>query len=407
MALPTDSIVQVTITSASVPSAPVEIGRTLAIVARDGAVGDNDDRFTVGGSRETFAASAKFPSGSEGLAVASAYFGASPAAKPLIIGEWNAANASTEKPVTVLNAAGDQQFNFVIMDARSQGIGATEAPVTGGVTLALTDFVGPSGVSSAIPSHALAFIDSHDANAYGAVQDPAVGVPDAIGAGDVKNMAAIYVQRAAGANPKGSYAGAALAARMSAIDFTAPNSLLNPKFKTLTGVEGSNDITPAGVENLRLKHCNYYSRYGVNDSFFADGYMGDGSWIDTRYWQIWLQQELQNDLYTLLRTRNRVTQDARGLADIKQVINGVLERGRINGGIAPGTLSSERLHEVITATGNAEFDPYLPRGYYTYVPPITTLTATQRAARQAPTPVSWITGAGAINELSIQVVMEE
>ena len=396
MALPTSSIVEVTITSASTPAAPVELGQTLAIVAHDGAVSDGD-RFTIGSNRQAFVS--KFAADSEAVKVASAYFGASPAAKPLIIGQWNAAGGSAEKPVTVLNEVVDQQFNFVVLGAGSQDVGAS--PVSGGVTLSLTDFVGAGGLSAAMPDHALAFIDTHSVTAYAPLADPAVHVADAIGGADVANMAAIYVQ-----DTEGTYAGAALAARMSAINFDAPNSLFNPKFKTLAGVEGSRDITESGLVNLRAKHCNYYSMYGSGESFFADGYMGDGSWMDTRYWQIWLRSELQNELYNLLRTRNRVTQDARGLADIKEAMNTVLERGRVNGGIAPGTLTPARLQEVITATGNPDFDPYLPRGYFTHIPPVSTLTATQRAARQAPTPVAWLTGAGAINELSVQVVFE-
>ena len=80
------------------------------------------------------------------------------------------------------------------------------------------------------------------------------------------------------------------------------------------------------------------------------------------YFVKWLSNALEVEQYNVLKA-GRLNQTDQGQGALLDAINGVLEQGVSNGGMAPGQVDPQAQAEIRAATGNPNFDGYLSTGY--------------------------------------------
>ena len=195
----------------------------------------------------------------------------------------------------------------------------------------------------------------------------------------------------------------AMAATMSSVDFDAPGSLINPKFRQLTG-RRPDDLTPTQIRALNLKHVNRLVPRGAV-SIVEEGwtFANPTGWMDSQYWQDWFENALQTAVFNFLLQSPRVPYTDDGVAGIVSVITNTCEQGVRNGGIAAGTAPAAMTAEIQRATGNRAFDGDLPTGYLIYATPVDEVAQSDRSNRQGPPISVWVLGSGAINQIAITV----
>ena len=195
------------------------------------------------------------------------------------------------------------------------------------------------------------------------------------------------------------------AALLSGQNLDGPDSVITLKFKTLAG-ETADDYTDAEIAELQRKRVNFYTRYG-NIAMLAEGTTGNPTvWADVRVWLDWLVSRLETDVMNLLTSSRRVPLTPAGVARLMNVVNGVLEQGVENGGIASGVVSPAMQSEIRRVTGNEAFDGNLTNGYLAYIQPLSTLSQSQRDARTTPPMYIWLKGSSAIHALNISLIFE-
>ena len=198
---------------------------------------------------------------------------------------------------------------------------------------------------------------------------------------------------------------ASAAGRMASTDFSAVDSLPTLFAKALPGTE-PDSLTTAQRAELDRKLINYYTTVGGSNILRPGVTPLPGWWVDTRYWLDWLTERIQTDIYTLLRSIQRLPLTARGLGLIQTVVEDVCEAGRRNGGIAAGRVGEITANEIRATTGTA-FDGTLSRGYLVYVEPIENQSTADIAARKAPPVRVWLKGSGAVHFVDISLNFRE
>ena len=194
-----------------------------------------------------------------------------------------------------------------------------------------------------------------------------------------------------------------LAGRLSTVNFDGQNTLITAKFKSLPRTV-PDVLTTAQKEELDRKRVGYYTRFG-QDAIFAEGWMLNGDWIDSRYWLDWITNAIQTEVYNLLRQHpTRVPQTDSGVASITAAINRVCGAGRRNGGIAPGVVSEALAHDIRLATNNPSFDGTLTLGYLVSVGSIADQSQGERDARMAPPISVWLKASGAIHSAEVRLI---
>ena len=198
------------------------------------------------------------------------------------------------------------------------------------------------------------------------------------------------------------YLNMSIAARMSAVNFAAPNSLITAKFKTCPGFS-ADTFTPTELSELRRKRWNYYTKFS-GDAIYAEGEtFADGGWIDVQYGLDWLTDAVEINVWNLLRRAGKVPQTDVGLMSIRAEIEQAMEEAVTNGLIAPGTVSADIVADIQTATGNVDFDGELTSGYLVHVGSLAAQSQTDRESRISPAWVVWAKGSGAIHEIDIEI----
>ena len=201
------------------------------------------------------------------------------------------------------------------------------------------------------------------------------------------------------------YKALSLAGRFSSVDFQRANSLITAKFQRLPGTE-PDTLTLDDKKSLDEVGFNYYTRFGPEPIVAEGRTLDSGVWIDVRYWLDWIVDEIRRSVYGLLAgSTSRIPQTPPGLASITSVIERACERGRRNGGIAPGRVSESLASDIRRATGS-DFDGFLSRGYLVVVGSIFDQSQSDREARVAPPFRVYLKGSGAVHNASIELVFE-
>jgi hypothetical protein len=192
------------------------------------------------------------------------------------------------------------------------------------------------------------------------------------------------------------YAVASVFGRAFTVDFTANNSTITLKFKQEPGVIAET-LTETQAAALKAKNCNVFVNYNNAVAIIQEGTMANGFFFDEVHGTDWLQNNIQTRVFNLLFTSpTKVPQTDPGVHQILTEVEAALYDGVNNGLIAPGLWTGPPF-------GQLDTNQMLPKGYYTYAPPVAGQNPADRAARKAPTIQAGIKLAGAVHFANILV----
>lgn len=186
----------------------------------------------------------------------------------------------------------------------------------------------------------------------------------------------------------------------ASIDFTRREGRITYAFKSLAGLVASvTDQTIAA--NLDANGYNFYGQYATaNDGFtffYPGSVTGKYKFLDEYVNAIWLNNQLQLALMTLLTSVNSVPYNNQGYALIDAAcmdpVNDAINFGAIRAGVP---LSSQQAANVNNAAGLAISNVLGTRGWYLQ---ILAATAQVRGARQSPPITLWYMDGGSVQQI--------
>jgi len=189
---------------------------------------------------------------------------------------------------------------------------------------------------------------------------------------------------------------------IASIDFTQTNGRATLAFKSQAGIAAS--ITnQTQAANLLANGYNFYGSYATANDQFIFLYNGQISgkykWIDSYVNQIWLNNQLQLALMTLLTNVKSIPYNTAGYALIEAACADPINAGLNFGAFAPGVqLSALQIAEVNNAAGANIATTIQNRGWYLQVLPA---SAQSRGNRTTPPINFWYADAGSIQQISL------
>lgn len=189
---------------------------------------------------------------------------------------------------------------------------------------------------------------------------------------------------------------------VASIDFAQTNGRITTAFKHQSGLS----ITVDSQTNANTLLANGYSFYGsyatANDNFvfFYNGQMaGKWKWIDPFVNQVYLNNQFQLALLTLLTSINSIPYNQSGYSLIRTSMQDPINEGLNNGSIRTGIqLSESQKAQVNTAAGVDISQELQQQGYYLQV---LDPGAIVRGNRGTPVINFWYTDGGAVQYISL------
>lgn len=134
------------------------------------------------------------------------------------------------------------------------------------------------------------------------------------------------------------------------------------KFKELTGLAAAS-LNAAQVEKLRkVGIITYVNKAGKAQT--SDGITVSGEFIDNLHGDDWVKASVETALQTLLFNTDKLTYDAKGIAQIDAVITGVLLQATTNGIVLTDSDSGAGKYTVTTATRAESSDTDISGRHY-------------------------------------------
>ena len=205
----------------------------------------------------------------------------------------------------------------------------------------------------------------------------------------------------------------------ASVDFNATNGRATAAYKSQSGLSPS--VTSATVAaNLQANGYNFYGAVataGANWEFFYPGSItGPFAWFDSYINQIWLNNQCQITLMTLLTSLGRVPYNPAGYAQIRGALTGgangqsitlppasPVAAGLNNGVITPNVPLSAEQAIVVNNLAGFPIDQILStQGWYLIIQPATAAT---RAARKSPTVILLYSDGGSIQQINLSSLL--
>jgi hypothetical protein len=201
-----------------------------------------------------------------------------------------------------------------------------------------------------------------------------------------------------------------IAAAFSSVNYDANSDVITAKFKTLYGLT-PDSFTDSDYQALESKRVNFYAQYSSNlvggEALYAEGYcFNNNVYIDVIIALDWFNNAVQTSVIQTLKSSKKVAQTESGEAIIVASIDSVCQKAISNGMIAGGFVTDVLKNNIISVTGNQNFDGNLIRGYLIYSSPTALQSPADRAARKATEKYVWLKGSGAIHSVDIIVTFE-
>jgi hypothetical protein len=205
-------------------------------------------------------------------------------------------------------------------------------------------------------------------------------------------------------NAYGSVA-AFICGSIASIDFTATNGRTTLAFRSTTGLVA--DVTDLQTsQNLLANGYNYYGVYATAAQNFTMFYNGQISgaflWADSYVNQIWMNNQFQLDLMTLLTSVGSIPYVNAGYAQIEAALNDSIEAAVDFGAIRAGVpLSSTQIAAVNSAAGVNAAATVQQRGWYLQVSPASPAV---RQARGTPPCTFWYSDGQSIQQINLNSI---
>lgn len=164
--------------------------------------------------------------------------------------------------------------------------------------------------------------------------------------------------------------------RILTTNWAANNSTITVMYKQEPGVQAEN-LTSSQASVLQEKNCNVFVQYNNDTTIIQYGTVASGDFIDTIIGCDWLADQIQTDVYNLLYTTpTKIPQTDAGNQLLGTTIEAACIAGVNNGFLAPGQWNS-------AGFGQIKQGDFLSKGYYIYVPPISSQAQADREARKS------------------------
>jgi len=199
---------------------------------------------------------------------------------------------------------------------------------------------------------------------------------------------------------------AAFAAGYAAsLDFDATNGRFTFAFRSQDGLTATVTNQTVGA-NLIANGYNFYGAYATaNDSFifaYPGSVSGDFQWLDSYVNQIWMNNQFQVDLMTLLINIGNIPYNEAGKAMIEASLSDTISQALNFGAIRSGiTLSASQITAVNNAAGFKISDTLQTRGWFVLVQDSTPAT---RQARSTPPFYFWYTDGQSCQKLTLNSI---
>lgn len=192
------------------------------------------------------------------------------------------------------------------------------------------------------------------------------------------------------------YAVSSFFGRAFSVNFNANRSTITMMYKQEPGINAE-DITESQALALQNKRCNVFVKYDNTTSIIQYGVMSGPAFFDEIHGLDWLQNAIQNSVYTLLYTTStKIPQTNAGSNQIVNEINAVCEEAVNNGLVAPGQWNADGFGQLVRGQ-------FLKTGYYVFALPMELQAQSERETRIAPPISVAVKLAGAIHEVDVIV----
>lgn len=209
-----------------------------------------------------------------------------------------------------------------------------------------------------------------------------------------------YKRTSAQYSSTNAYAAVSSIALGVGVNFNASDSTINWQYQGQPGVVAEN-LTLAQSQALDANKYNYCANYQNGVAIITNGYVADGHYIDEIWNSDWFANRIQTDVFNLLYTAGtKVPQTDAGMHLIATTIKGSCDAAVNNGFLGPGVWNSAGFGQLVEGQ-------FLPDGYYIYQPPIASQNQSARAARQSVAFQVAAKEAGAVNDVSVNVVVNQ
>lgn len=299
------------------------------------------------------------------------YFGQTPAPQSVVIGVQNVAGAETiTTAVTACRSSSSVWYG-------AYACGAADADVEG-----VAQFI-----QTAVPTSTY-FYDTAD-SAVLAGTTP--NVMSTLQADKYSLTIGIYSTTA--------HAGAAVLGLAMGSNTGLANSAFTLGWKSLEGVTPE-VLTTTQANAILGWNGNIYTAYGTQYDLFTAGTGADGTPYDQTLNLAQLAQSIQLAVVNALTSGPKIPQTDAGVSILVDAIAGVCQQAVTQGVLAPGTWQNAPVLGL--ATGAA-----MPAGYVVQAATIASQTATQITARQSPPIYACVNLAGAIQSVTIGVIVNQ
>ena len=184
-------------------------------------------------------------------------------------------------------------------------------------------------------------------------------------------------------------------ARILTTNWAAANSTITLMFKQEPGVDAE-ELSLSQMAALEAKNCNVFAKFNNNTSIILNGVSASGDFTDSVIGCDWFQQQIQTVAWNALYTAPKIPQTDAGAHTLATAVEAACLDARNNGLIAPGQWNAQ-------GVGQIKQGDYLDKGYYVYLPPISSQPQPDRAARKAPPITVLAKLGGAIHSADITV----
>lgn len=186
-------------------------------------------------------------------------------------------------------------------------------------------------------------------------------------------------------------------AKMLAVDYTQPNSFITLWGKSAPGYAPV-IITETQRAAIEGKNGNYLGSFGSQSSatsMFMTGKVGSGRFVDEVIGLDWLANLMQTAVFAeMIGATSKIPQTDAGAARLVKALQIALAQARTAGLLAPGYWTGPD-------TGEVKNGSFLQTGYYVFAAPVSSQSASDRAARKAPALTAIGIGAGAIQSAAV------